>query len=72
MLTANLNFDLKAEGILCTAIHPGWVRTDMGGKNASLSIEESLDNMMSLLHKFKGEKDAGKLFDGETGDVLGW
>ena len=33
--------DWRAAGCLAVVIHPGWVRTDMGGSFASLSVEES-------------------------------
>jgi len=31
----------RAAGCLAVVIHPGWVRTDMGGTSASISVEES-------------------------------
>ncbi len=40
-LGRNLATDLKPEGIAVGIYHPGWVRTDMGGGSASLSVEES-------------------------------
>ena len=33
--------DWRAAGCLAVVIHPGWVRTDMGGSGASLSVEGS-------------------------------
>ena len=33
--------DWRAAGCLAVVIHPGWVRTDMGGSAASLSVAES-------------------------------
>lgn len=36
MLTVYTARDLKADEILCISIHPGWVRTNMGGDKVNL------------------------------------
>jgi len=40
-LCRNLARDLKGDGIAVAAFDPGWVRTDMGGANASITVETS-------------------------------
>jgi NAD(P)-dependent dehydrogenase (short-subunit alcohol dehydrogenase family) len=39
-LTVMLASELKGTDILVNAVCPGWVRTDMGGSNATRSVEE--------------------------------
>lgn len=41
MVVHNLSVDLKARGVTVLALHPGWVRTDMGGPEAPVTPEES-------------------------------
>lgn len=44
-LGRNLAADLKPEGIAVGIYHPGWVRTDMGGSSADISMEQSRDGL---------------------------
>jgi NAD(P)-dependent dehydrogenase (short-subunit alcohol dehydrogenase family) len=40
-LGRNLATDLKQQGIAVGIYHPGWVRTEMGGDGADISVEDS-------------------------------
>jgi len=62
MLMRTSAIDLKARGITCIVVNPGWVKTDMGGPNAKLSPEESIHAMRSLIAKL-GPGDSGKFYN---------
>jgi NAD(P)-dependent dehydrogenase (short-subunit alcohol dehydrogenase family) len=50
-------------------IHPGWVRTELGGDNAPLDIETSVDGMLSVLDR---HTRAGVAYLDYKGDTLPW
>ncbi|XP_072551202.1 C-signal [Salminus brasiliensis] len=70
MITRCTAVDLEADGILCMAIHPGWVRTDMGGQQAPLSTEESITSVLNVIGGLS-EKDHGSFLH-YTGEPLPW
>jgi NAD(P)-dependent dehydrogenase (short-subunit alcohol dehydrogenase family) len=60
--------DVKEQGIKVMLIHPGWVRTDMGGDNGLVDVTESVSGMLKQLSIHGGKSHAEVLhrFDGET------
>ena len=51
MVTRMLAHDLRPDGITTVSIHPGWVRTDMGGSHAAISAHDSAAGIIRLADK---------------------
>jgi len=66
----SMALDLADRGIIAIAQHPGWVRTDMGGEDADLDIQTSVEGMKNVIEQLTPE-DSGK-FISYDGSELPW
>ena len=70
MAFRSVAMELKPQGIVAMVMHPGWVQTDMGGKAAPVTPEQSIAGMRRVIASLT-PADAGtfRAFDGK---VLPW
>ena len=45
----NMAFDLEQKPITLVALHPGWSKTDSGGKDADLSIADAAEKIRNII-----------------------
>ena len=66
----SLSVDLREEGFSVAVLHPGWVRTDMGGPNGLIDVTTSVSGMMSVI---EGLSPAGSgQFFNYDGSIIPW
>jgi NAD(P)-dependent dehydrogenase (short-subunit alcohol dehydrogenase family) len=70
MVMRSLAIDLAPRGITFVVVNPGWVRTDMGGPNATSEPSESISRMRRLIATL-GPEQSGKFFN-HTGREYPW
>lgn len=62
--------DTAADGITAVVLHPGWVKTDMGGPNAPVERGASVGGMRKVIARLK-PSDSGHFFNFD-GKELPW
>ena len=62
--------DLAPRGVKVAILHPGWVKTDMGGPYAEITVAESVGRMREILGTVTPD-NSGTFFDID-GSVIPW
>jgi len=65
-----LAIDWKAAPITIALMHPGWVKTDMGGPHAQLSVEDSAGGIRKVIAGLT-KADSGKFYKW-NGEIHPW
>jgi NAD(P)-dependent dehydrogenase (short-subunit alcohol dehydrogenase family) len=68
MMTKSLSIDYPE--MTSIVIHPGWVKTDMGGPEAPVEPHDSAMGIMNVIEKLQ-KKDSGKFYNFK-GQTLPW
>lgn len=69
-IMVSASHDLRDQGITAIVMHPGWVQTDMGGENATITTEQSAEGMRAVIDGLK-PGDSGRLLT-YAGEELPW
>lgn len=70
MATRTLANEWKPLGIVCVAVDPGWIKTDMGGPNAPLKPEDAARVLCDTAERLSMEQTG--LFLYQDGKQLDW
>ena len=70
MAVRNLAIELGPEGFICMAVHPGWVRTRMGGTQAPLELRPAAEELLRVILEAGPEENGA--FKGPGGTDLPW
>lgn len=66
----SLSVDLACEGFSVAVVHPGWVRTDMGGPNGLIDVQTSVSGMLAVIDGLSPD-NAGDFFNYD-GSLIPW
>ena len=60
----------KDKGVAVLSLHPGWVKTDMGGPNAAIDVATSVKGLADVVER--AQKDRKDGFFDYKGETLPW
>lgn len=63
--------DVQPTGVHVMLIHPGWVKTDMGGKDALVNVQTSVTGMLEQADK-KFSNSHAEVLHRFDGDLIAW
>ncbi len=67
-IVKSMSIDLKSQDICCVAMHPGWVKTDMGGDGAEISVTECVNSLFEIIRNLT-LADSGRFIDIDGTDI---
>ena len=70
MLTKQMSIDYQKLGVRVISISPGWVKTEMGGKEAKYEVSESVRLFLSQINQLPVSSNG--IFMGEDGNEIPW
>ena len=63
-----LSIDTADKKLICVVLHPGWVQTDMGGEQATLTIEQSVPSVVKVIDGLR-PADNGRFFNYDGSEI---
>ena len=66
----SIALSLKEQGVKLVGLHPGWVKTDMGGQGASIEPQTSIAGMRKVIAGLTDQQSGG--FIGYDGRDIPW
>jgi NAD(P)-dependent dehydrogenase (short-subunit alcohol dehydrogenase family) len=70
MAAKTLAIDLARDGVASIVVEPGWVQTDMGGRGATITADESASQLIALFDRL-GMDQTGQFFS-RKGEPFPW